>query len=344
MVTDVANSKVANCTTEGVKAEKCSRTGCTYTKVEVLPKTHNVDWTVNTVATCTTDGKRSGYCTACKQTIVEAIPAKGHTVTNAAAWVTKTPATCTKDGSKQAVCSTCGGTVTQVIPATGHTEVVNKPAQAPTCQVVGYTEVIDCAVCGAKIKEVEVIPALGHDYVVIKDAYKTPTCTENGAYVGVCSRCNDVNVEEIPALGHKEEIIPGTAPTCTESGISEGKKCIACGVVTVEQATVPPTHSYQAQWQTIIAPTCNKTGTAIKICKNCFDIQTSTLDIISHNDADGDLKCDMCALDMTPANPSDDCSCNCHKDGMSNFLFKFILFFQKIFRQNKECACGVAHY
>ena len=352
MVTDVANSKAANCTTEGVKAEKCSRTGCTYTKVEVLPKTHNVDWTVNTVATCTTDGKRSGYCTACKQTIVETIPAKGHTVTNAASWVTKSPATCTKDGSKQATCSTCGGTATQVIPATGHTEVVNKPAQAPTCQAVGYTESkhctvckavtvqstevpkidhtygewtvtktatcaaagieksictacnkeqirtidrlkhtektidavvatcttagstegIDCTVCGAKVKEVEVIPALGHDYVEDATVTKTPTCTENGAYKGVCSRCKEVKEEVIPALGHTEEIIPGTAPDCTQSGISEGKKCTVCGNITVEQATVPALgHDPKTDETKSTAATCTTDGLDYRVCarENC---------------------------------------------------------------------------
>ena len=29
--------------------------------------------------------------------------------------------------------------------------------------------------------------------------------------------------------------------------------------------------------------------------------------------------------------PSDDCGCNCHKSGISNFFFKFALFFQKLF-------------
>lgn len=38
------------------------------------------------------------------------------------------------------------------------------------------------------------------------------------------------------------------------------------------------------------------------------------------------------------------CSCNCHKGGISGFFFKIILFFQKIFKSNKTCACGVAHY
>ena len=38
------------------------------------------------------------------------------------------------------------------------------------------------------------------------------------------------------------------------------------------------------------------------------------------------------------------CSCACHKKGIINFFYKIILFFQKIFRKNKVCKCGVYHY
>ena len=38
------------------------------------------------------------------------------------------------------------------------------------------------------------------------------------------------------------------------------------------------------------------------------------------------------------------CSCACHKKGIVNFFFKILLFFQKIFRKNMVCKCGVYHY
>ncbi len=38
------------------------------------------------------------------------------------------------------------------------------------------------------------------------------------------------------------------------------------------------------------------------------------------------------------------CSCNCHASGIKKFFFNFILFFQKIFKINAVCDCGVAHY
>lgn len=45
-----------------------------------------------------------------------------------------------------------------------------------------------------------------------------------------------------------------------------------------------------------------------------------------------------------PEEPEEkDCSCNCHKGGISGFFFKILNFFQKIFGKNKVCACGAKH-
>ena len=41
---------------------------------------------------------------------------------------------------------------------------------------------------------------------------------------------------------------------------------------------------------------------------------------------------------------ADNCSCNCHKSGIANFFFKLILFFQKLFKSNQVCKCGMSHY
>lgn len=39
----------------------------------------------------------------------------------------------------------------------------------------------------------------------------------------------------------------------------------------------------------------------------------------------------------------DNCDCKCHKGGIAGFFYKIVLFFQKLFGQNKVCACGVKH-
>ena len=53
---------------------------------------------------------------------------------------------------------------------------------------------------------------------------KEATCTEEGAKERVCE-CGEKETEVIAALGHTEEIIPGKDATCTETGLTEGKKC-----------------------------------------------------------------------------------------------------------------------
>lgn len=58
-----------------------------------------------------------------------------------------------------------------------------------------------------------------------------------------------------------------------------------------------------------------------------------------HSYADGnDATCDLCEY-----NRAENCGCNCHKGGIVGFFYKIVLFFQKLFGQNKVCDCGMNH-
>ena len=67
---------------------------------------------------------------------------------------------------------------------------------------------------------------------------KEATCTEDGSRARTCS-CGESEKETISALGHTEETVPGTPATCTESGLTDGKKCTVCGEFTVNQEIIP---------------------------------------------------------------------------------------------------------
>ncbi len=75
-----------------------------------------------------------------------------------------------------------------------------------------------------------------HSYTAVVTA---PTCTEQGYTTYTCA-CGDSYIADYTdALGHTEEVIPGKDATCTESGLTEGKKCSVCGETTVEQEVIP---------------------------------------------------------------------------------------------------------
>ena len=76
-----------------------------------------------------------------------------------------------------------------------------------------------------------------------------PTCTEEGYQTNVCSCGENFINNRTPAKGHTEVVDPGKAPTCTESGITDGITCGVCGVTLQEKTEVPPTpHAYAEEY------------------------------------------------------------------------------------------------
>ena len=147
------------------------------------------------------------------------IPANGHELTK----VEAKAATCTEDGvNAHYTCSGCDllfndpkglSTITQqqaTAKATGH-NLTKTAAVAATCTTAGNIEYYTCSACKGIFSDAE---------------GKTATTAEKVV---------------VAVTAHTEVTVVGKAPTCTETGLTDGAKCSVCGAVTVEQKTVAAT-------------------------------------------------------------------------------------------------------
>ena len=122
-----------------------------------------------------------------------------------------------------------------------------------------------------------------------------PTCEHEWADATctapkTCSLCGATDGE---ALGHTEETVAGTAATCTESGMTDGKKCTVCGETTVEQTAISALgHTEETVAGT--PATCTEPGmTDGKKCTTCgvTTAEQTAIDALGHKAGkdDGDV-------------------------------------------------------
>lgn len=230
-------------------------------------------------------------------------------------------ATCTLDGKTTGErCKVCKYTTSKTIPKTGHS-ISYVPAKAASCGVDGMKAHYYCSSCKSYFSD---------------SAGKTSVSKSS----------------LIIANNHVIEHQSAVPATCTSSGLTAGIRCKTCGKVTLKQEVVPAKgHDYPDSWYVKSFPNCQKEGINIKICRNCGNTLEQTTAKTGHSDSNSDGKCDYCSKELTVFDPIEpdkttvtDCSCGCHAKGIKNFFFKIGLFFQRIFRANKECKCGIAHY
>lgn len=97
-----------------------------------------------------------------------------------------------------------------------------------------------------------------------------PTCTLEGVQERTCE-CGEKQTQSVEALGHTEFVDKAVEPTCTETGLTEGKHCSACNEVLVIQEVVAPNGHVYSEWEVISEPTCTSNGSKCSMCTVCDD-------------------------------------------------------------------------
>lgn len=167
-----------------------------------------------------------------------------------------------------------------------------------------------------------------YNSVVIK-----PTCTNEGYTYYICE-CGDSYVDDYTdIINHKHISEITTQPTHLTEGV-QTFTC-ECGDSYTKPVTKLESHTYKSF---IIKSTCTANGYTTYTCA-CGDTYIETIEPTGHVFANGSSKCENCNFDK-----ADNCSCNCHKGGFMGFIWKLINIFNKLFKSNKACTCGVAHY
>ena len=190
-----------------------------------------------------------------------------------------TPATCTDSGSYTYFCAGLTSAnpdaylygyklhseKTYTVDALGHDPVIDA-AVAPTCTQIGLTEGSHCKRCGKTLIAQETVDLLGHDWsgkdgrcarsgcgtvCPHDEAQKQRTCTQ-GAECAVCGM-------KLDALGHDPVIDAAVAPTCTQTGLTEGSHCRRCSATLTAQRVVAAL-GHDAVVDPAVEPLCEQPG------------------------------------------------------------------------------------
>lgn len=129
---------------------------------------------------------------------------------------------------------------------------------------------IYCLYCNTQYTT-EIIPATGHEWGD-KKQIREAGCVTTGEVQYTCQNCNEVKTETTPAKGHTIVTDKGVTPTCTQSGLTEGKHCSVCNEVIQKQKKLAPKKHHVVTDKAVEA-TCSKEGlTEGKHCSVCNQV------------------------------------------------------------------------
>ena len=262
------------CVDKGYTTYTCSCSD-SYKDNEVDPLGHSYsDWTVIKEATVDEEGLKEKECIRCNDKVSETIAKLDHTH-NYTSVVTNP--TCVDKGYTTYTCSCGDSYISNEVDPLGHTEELI-PGKEATCTESGLTEGKKCSVCNETLVEQVEIETIDHAYT---EEVTEPTCVDKGYTTYTCSCGDSYKDNETNALGHTEEVIPAKEATCTEKGLTEGKKCSVCNETLVEQVEIETIdHAYTEE---VTEPTCTSKGYTTYTCKCGDSYKDNETDVVDHD-------------------------------------------------------------
>ncbi len=313
--------KTVTCTVDGTVTYTCTTPGCTeanHTDTIKAPG-HSEAIDKEIPATCVMAGKTEGkHCSVCNEILLAQKPIdklEHNYITDEEA---SYPATCTAAGLTVTICTNgCGSREEKEVPILDHTYTEKVSETPATCYSTGLI-VWKCSNCTAT--KDETLNKLPHYYGENGYTSKTePTCKEPGYIIYDCQNdgCTVATKEEDPdnantVACNQRTVVPGKAPTCLETGLTDGATCSWCGSVSKVQKPIPALDHYVETWNVDVKATCQNAGQESGVCTrdNCGVTVTRVIEQLTHEGyeykhfdaveatciADGHSKYDYCEL------------------------------------------------
>ena len=198
-------------------------------------------------------------------------------------WTITSQSTCVVQGSKRRQCQKCDEIQTEVLGIDAHQYDVDNIVWTWN----SYESVVATLFCSIDSNHTRQISA-----AVTKLIEQPATCSAPGVNKYIASikvdgvEYKNEKEETVDQKSHAIEEIPAVEATCSQTGLTEGKKCSVCQTVLVEQSEVPMV-AHNEETVPAVAATCTQVGlTEGKKCSVCQTVlvEQSEVPMVAHNE------------------------------------------------------------